>query len=271
MQKFGGGKPTHQSPTPQPVAPQRQANPSQQHRPPAFGPGLAPADPSVDTSSGGGGGGYEKRDDAYWEAHPLSPGKDGATYTFASYVSKIVWWNNGGVTVTCKVSDWDRDANRPREHHGRPIDWRQTASDKQRASDKAYAFWRADLVGAYTAGGWPEESWPKNGEHPAPPWHLFFVHQAADGLMVPIMFGMEVRVTPPRSGNGVFVNVKKVVPVPGPVQAPMPYEVPPGLAELHRWKVAEHRTFGASNTPSAKLDKDQIPMAHLGMRTWKDL
>jgi hypothetical protein len=98
MQKFGGGKPTPQSPPPQPVAPPRQAKPSQQQRPPAFGPGLAPADPSVDTS--GGGGGFEKRDDSYWEAHPLSPGKDGITYTFASYVSKIVWWNNGGVTVT---------------------------------------------------------------------------------------------------------------------------------------------------------------------------
>src|SRR5574338_448737 len=153
MKTFGGSNrsatpPAGQAPTPAPAA-----NHTPPAKPPAstgraLGGGLPPPDPNA------GDGGFEKRDDAYWDAHPLKPGP----HEFDCYVSKIVWWANGGITVTFRVTDWDHAANRPNEHHGRQFAWEQGHGKRTGA---AYNAWRAEIVGAYAAGDWPEEKWPK--------------------------------------------------------------------------------------------------------------
>ncbi|HEY8377465.1 MAG TPA: hypothetical protein VIK91_13310, partial [Nannocystis sp.] len=220
------------------------------------------------------GGAFEKRDKAYWDANPLTAG----SYTFHAYVSKIVWWSDNGIGVTLRVVDWDRDENRPRKHHGRDIGWSQTPGNRQGG---AYNMWRAELVGAYAAGGWPEESWPKDeAGNPAPPWHNFWTWKTADGLVVPLMLTIRVTVTPPSSKGSGFTNVKSVALLSGdpnnfrPYQAPMPFELPQPIAEYHGWPFGEPRSFmtgsgnGATVVPIAK---DAVPLGHCGMLTYKDL
>ena len=143
-----------------------------------------------------------------------------------------------------------------------------------------YKRWRSELVGAYTAGGWPESSWEKDPQTqgPVPPWYRFFVHECADGSHVPIMLRVSINVTFPRDGMGSFTNVKSVVPIlinSAPVQAPMPWEVTPDLAAFHKWKHGEVKQIvsnkDGSVTQLVPLDKDQFAVGHLGMTSWKDL
>src|SRR5574338_141095 len=271
MKTFGGSNrsatpPAGQAPTPAPAT-----NHTPPAKPPAstgraLGGGRPPPDPNA------GEGGFEKRDDAYWDAHPLKPGP----HEFDCYVSKIVWWANGGITVTFRVTDWDHAANRPNEHHGRQFAWEQGHGKRTGA---AYNAWRAEIVGAYAAGDWPEEKWPKadNG-NPAPPWHLFWIHQCSDGLVVPTCLRVQVNKTPPTErGNG-FVNVKRVAPLRTgdgqPFQAPMPFELPRDVAELHGWRVGDARSIVKDDVVIAttvKVDKDAVPLGHLGLPTYKDL
>lgn len=243
------------------------------------GAGLPPPPPDVDTSEreGDGGGGYVKKDDAYWADHPLRAG----TYEFFAYVSKVIWWGPDGVAVTFRVVDWDNATGRSREHHGRPIRWDQSmraemleryASGDEKAK-KAFAFWRRDIVGAYTACGFPEDVWEKKPDGSVvPPWHLFFVHGCPDGTRVPIMLQIKVVVQPQREK---FPNVRSIIRVNGPLQAPLPYDVHPPLAEFHAWRVKETRTINVPSkgysTEVAVLDKDQFVMGHCGLATYKDL
>lgn len=208
----------------------------------------------------------------------------------ACFVSKIIWWGTDGPRVTFKVTDWDRDANRPREHHGRPIRWDQQKDAEMMArfvsgdekAKKAFAFFRKDIVGAYTACGWPEEKWPRGDDgNPAPPWHLFFVHSCADGTRVPILLSVTVAVQPMREK---FPTVKAVSVVPGPIQAPLPYDLPPEAAAFYGWKISDRRTiecrervtkngyrYDAMSVDVVVVDKFAVPMPHLGMRTYRDL
>ena len=251
------------------------AAPAQAARQPSPFRGLPPADPSVDTS--GGGGGYEKRDDSYWDAHPFASREE--PYVLTCYVSKIMLWASGEPVVHFKAMDWDKDANRPGAHHQRPVPdrwgWKQTPSPKQVENPKAYAYWRRDIVKCYASCGYPEADWPTDeAGSPVPPWFRFFVHQGPDGLFVPIMFNVHVKVEAARATHGVFANVRDVVPLPGPVQAPMPWEVPPLIAHSCKWNIAEERTIAGKDgsvTHIAVVDKNTIPLGHLGMRTWKDL
>lgn len=270
---FGGG-----ASATSPQARPQQAPASSSQRSPATSPfasagGLPPA--TYDGPEGGG-----NRDDDYWQAHPLSPGD----YTFVAAVRKAIMWGNGEVSVTFQAQEWDREANRPGPHHMRPVPdkwgWKQTIPPNVATDSLRYKRWRSELVGAYTAGGWPESSWEKDPstQGPVPPWYRFFIHECADGSHVPIMLLVSVNVTFPRDGMGSFINVKSVIPVlvnGAPVQAPMPREVTPDLAAYHKWKHGEVKQIVSNRdnsvTQLVPLDKDQFAVGHLGMMSWKDL
>lgn len=259
------------------TAPARPAPPMQQRQPappptpaapPArmgFGAGIPPRDPNA----GDGGGDFEKRDADYWRAHPLKVG----TYYFFAFVSKIVMWADGGVTLTLRVSEWDRDQRRPGEHHGRNISWPQGPGNR---SGDALNRWRAEIIKAYQAAGYADETaWPQSSDGaPCPPWHEFWVQQMPDGLYVPCLLGIEVNVPPPREGMGLFTNVKKVARMDGPVQAPMPFELPEQVATLYGWRFGQERHItkdGRHLATTVPIDKDCVPLGHLGLKTYKDI
>lgn len=272
---FGGGQR-------QPPAASSPQAPSQQ-RAPAASPfarsgGLPPATYEGEVGSGN----FEKRDDDYWQAHPLSPGD----YKFVAYVRKAIMWGSGEVSVSFQAQDWDTAANRPGPHHMRPVPdkwgWKQTIPPNVATDSPRYKRWRSELVGAYTAGGWPEDTWEKDPTTggPVPPWYRFFIHECADGSHVPIMLAVVCNVPPPNreKGSGLFCNVKAVVPIiinGAPVQAPMPWEVTPDLAAFHKWKHGEVKQIvsnkDSSVTQVVPLDKDQFAVGHLGMTSWKDI
>jgi hypothetical protein len=274
---FGGGAQAATPPRPQ-QAPAASSQRASATSPFATAGGLPPATYEGEVGSGN----FEKRDDDYWQAHPLSPGD----YTFAAYVRKAIMWGSGEVSVTFQAQDWDKDANRPGPHHMRPVPdkygWKQTIPPNVATDSPRYKRWRSELVGAYTAGGWPEDSWEVDPttQGPVPPWYRFFVHEAADGSHVPIMLAVVCNVPPPNreKGSGLFTNVKKVVPVVingAFVQAPMPWEVTPDLAAYHKWKHGEVKQIvsnkDSSVTQLVPLDKDQFAVGYLGMTSWKDL
>ena len=271
-------------PQPQQARPQPQ-QPAQQRAPSFGGRGLPPARPDIDTNRRGGGG-FEKRNDEYWLAHPLRPGQ----HTFrVCYVNKIIAWASGGVNVYARVSDWDAVNNTPGEHHGRTIDWPQNphprlverlaSSDptEREGAEKGYAFWRADIVRTYTGLGLPDTAWAQDADgNVEVPWPFFFVRQVG-AVHVPICFSLTVSVTVPTSTRGSFINVIDGAQVTDSrsdwVQAPLPYEVPPRLAEQLRWPIAERKWIGKSGpqTEIAVLDRNAVEVPHAGMTTWKDL
>lgn len=294
MKKFGAGTSSSNNQAPantgaqQPAAsgwgaPQRA--PAQQ--PPAMPAmrGLPPANPAIDTSGSGGGAYREKRKrDDEWDDAPLKLGDS----EFDVVVSDVTWWYSGA-TITFRVHAWDRDAGHPVNyirpdgvrdtHHGRPIKWEQFFGLNPTTYEKAYAFWRRDIVQAYEDCGWPEDRWPKDGNgSSAPPWHLFFIHDAPDGARLPIMLRVRVNVYEDKQGKR-RVSVKSVRPLAGPVQAPLPFRVPPVLAEYHRWKVAKRDCFtvpGRGDMPSYNVDfvapdNEQFALGHLGMCHYKEI
>jgi hypothetical protein len=252
---------------------------------PAMGRGLPPANPAIDTSNRGGGNFAPRRKtDADWDDYPLSLGD----HEFNVVVCDITWWA-GGPTVTFRVQQWDQAGGHPINHtrrdgvidthHNRPIKWENFFALDPSANEKAYAFFRRGLVEAYASCGWPESAWPKDAVgNPAPPWHLFFVHRAPDGTAVPIVLRIKVRAYDDKNGRR-RVAVDSLSPLPGPVQAPLPFRVPPAVADFHRWKVAKRDTFtvpARGDMPSYNIefvapDNDSIPLGHLGMAHYKDL
>ena len=293
MKTFGSSKPAAPQNNAAPAwgAPQQTQQPAAPtpSRPamPAMGGGLPPANPNIDTSGPAGGPYREKRKkDDEWEDAPLPVGE----HEFDANVSDVTWWRDG-VSVTLRVNAWDpkagnnglpinyirRDGVRD-THHNRPIKWENFFASPA-ANEKAYAFRRRDLVQAYTDCGWPEDQWPKDAKgNPAPPWHLFFVHQAPDGTAVPVMLRVKVRAYDDK--NGVRrVSVVSVHHLQGPVQAPMPFRIPPALAEFHRWKVAKRDSFtvpARNGMPSYNVDyvapdNNSIALGHLGMRHYKEI
>lgn len=289
--------PIRQQPTP-PATTQQSRSAAQAPRSAAFGGGgLPPPPPGFDPSAVGER--FVKRDDAYWDAHPL----DAGSYNFVVYVSKIKWWGADGYSIEFKVSDWDRETNRPTVHgyyrdgngivhHGRPIAWQQSmmaskmweyANGDEKAG-RAYGHFRHKIVAAYTACGWPEERWEIDSGSPCPPWHQFFVHPLANGLVVPVVLAAEVVV---ERGREKWPEVRRLSVVTDsqrkvPFEAPLPYEVPPAVAAFHRWGVKETRTY----TIPAKTAKNgyqydaydveaavlsQVQVGEVGLPTYKDL
>ncbi len=284
--KKGGATPPSNTPASQQVP--RPAQQQSQRAPSFGGRGLPPAPPEVDTSSRGSGGSFEKRDDEYWRAHPLKPGR----HEFrVCYVNKIIAWASGGVNVYARVSDWNAHENRPGEHHGRTIDWaqnphprvleRMSSADpgEAAAGRKSYAYWRADLVQTYTRLGLPDTAWAEDSAgNVEVPWPFFFVRPAGN-LHVPICFSLTVNRTVPSGRSSSFTNIVDGAQLTdsksGWVQAPLPYEVPPMLAEQHRWAIAERKFIGklenGPQTEIAVLDRNTVPVPHAGLTTWKDL
>lgn len=299
--KIGGAPPapvSHASPV-QParvVAPQQPPPHAQPagRAPPPVGARLPPPPADVDTS-GGGGGGYEreKRDDAYWAAHPLRAG----TFTIHWYVNKIMDWGVNGITVSLRGIDWDASINRPGPHHGRPLDWPQNMraeiiarmsgdSEDAATARRAFAYFRRDLVSNYVSLGRPEETWIKDADGAVvPPWYDFFVHRMPDGVVVPCVLRCRVGVQAKREK---FPNLHDMTivrsPDGSPVQAPMPFEVVPYVAEVHGWRTTETREinvngrttdrgfrYDAFTTTVARVDRDAVPLGHLGLRTYKEL
>lgn len=280
--KGGATPPASTTTTPAQQAPR----PAQQRAPSFGGRGLPPAPPEVDTSRKRGGGGFEKRDDAYWLNHPLKPGE----HTFRiCYVNKVIAWGGGGVDEFLKVSDWGAEG--PNEHHGRPLRWSQQphprvieemySSDPEvaAAGRKKYGYWRGDIVRTYTGLGLPDTAWAQDADgNVEVPWPFFFVRQVGN-LHVPICFSLTVVATVPTKTRGSFVNIVDGAQLTdsksGWVQAPLPYEVPPILAEQHRWGIAERKWIGklenGPQTEIAVLDRNTVPVPHAGLTTWKDL
>jgi hypothetical protein len=247
-----------------PAAPPAGPSPSR-----GFGGGIPPHDPNAKDT----GGDFEKRDAAYWESHPIAPG----SYTFDCYVSKIVWWADGGISVMLRVTQWDRAANRPGEHHQREFRWDQTPGKR---TGSALNRWRDELIRAYQGCGYPDEhAWPKDGDKPCPPWHEFFVYEAPDGRHVPIVLTVRLSVTPPSERGSGFTNIKSVSPIAmkgqhDRVQAPLPYEVPADIATFHNWRHGDPKHIAKDGRHLATvvpIDKDCVPLGHLGMSTYKDL
>lgn len=221
----------------------------------------------------------EVRDDAYWEAHPWRPG----TYVLDAYVQKLVAWASGGVDVTFRILDWNNETNRSGENHGRPFKFQQSREDLMErynapgeVGEKArrgYAYWRRDLVAAYTSAGWPESSWPKNGQHPVPPWWLFWVHTCPDGVVVPVTLSLKIVVKPTRHKWPDLAEMSVVTtegPNPRPYQAPLPYCVPEQVALEHRWSIAEKKWWG-DKAEVCLLDRNALALPHAGLYTYKDL
>lgn len=297
--------PIRQQPAPPAAAQPRQA--AQAPRSAAFGGGGLPPPPAGfdPNSGGGGGGGFVKRDDDYWRDHPLFEG----THHFTLYVNKIKWWGLDGYSVDFRVTEWDRATNRSGDNHGRPIAWQQSMmaskmwewQNGDEKAGRAYGHFRHRLVTAYAACGWPEERWevddtipqsewqvdPRTGQKVpprCPPWHQFFVHQLANGLVVPVVLAAEVVV---ERGREKWPEVRRLSVVTDsqrkvPFEAPLPYEVPPAVAAFHRWEVKETRTY----TIPAKTAKNgyqydaydveaavlsQVQVGQVGLPTYKDL
>lgn len=286
--KGGSTPPANSQHQQAPAATQPRAAQPQSQRAPSFGGrGLPPAPPEVDTSRKRGGG-FEKRDDGYWTDHPLKPGEHNFRIV---YVNKVIAWAGGGVDVFCKASDWNAADNQPNEHHGRPLRWSQQphprvieemySSDPEvsKVGRQKYGYWRGDIVRTYTGLGLPDTAWAQDAEgNVEVPWPFFFVRQVGS-LHVPICFSLDVVVTVPTKTRSSFTNIVDGAQLTdakaGWVQAPLPYEVPPILAEQHRWAIAERKWIGkienGPQTEIAVLDRNTVPVPHAGLTTWKDL
>lgn len=179
------------------------------------------------------------------------------------YVDGIVRWHFGTV-VSLKV--WAP---------GKPfcfteIGWNQTPPSSVAADPNSpgMRFFRKRLVDAYTAGGWPEETWTKSAQDPkaiVPPYYRFFVQQVRDGSWLPALLQADIEV-------GKYTNILAVRQVDGPVQAPMPRRVPEFIADAYRWPYQpdEFTTSSGHRISVAKLNKDTFPTGHLGLRNYKD-
>lgn len=284
--------------TPPPAPARQQAPAAPGMRVPAFarGAALPPADPSVDTSRvGEDRQGFEKRDDTYWKAHPFAAG----TYDLDVHCNKIVDWSVGRLTIGLQVTQWDRNdgpKGAPGPHHQRPIDWDHTRPDllaKIANADHApeegcdcpgckghrgLQYWRAEMIKAYLAAGYPEDTWPKSQDgHPMIPWWALLFHQCNDGVFVPVVLRATIAVQAGRQNWPTIRAIKRIVTEDGkPFQAPMPYAVPPYLAEDMRWSVAEVKRWGTPDgfngtAEMAILDRNGVALGHAGLPTYKDL
>lgn len=219
----------------------------------------------------------ERRDDAYWLEHPLKAG----TYEWDMVVTKIVSWLSGGTTITFRVVQWDHAAFAPGPHHDRQITWDQARPELVARFDlpgeegekarRGYAAFRAALVSAYTACGWPEDQWPGAPDNPTPPFWLFFVHTCDDGTVVPVTLHAKVVVQPRRERWPIITEIRQILTSDGrPFQAPLPYCVPEALAEEHRWGIAEMKWF-SDKAHVAVLDRESIAFPHANFPTYKDI
>ncbi len=274
-----GGAPAPQQQAQQP-APARQAPQAQAPR----GGGLPPPPAGWTPPAPGSGGGFQKKTDKEWDAEPLRDGE----HTFDMYVAKIVAWNSGGTTLTWRVNQWDRAANRSGAQHGRPVRWDQQprkkvleeylANPHDEKAAKRYGNWRHDIVSAYRDAGHPEESWPKDqAGNPVPPWDRFFAVNVG-GVFVPVMFTVRMRAWSMSSdGREPFraVDVQSVTMIKTddgrPFQAPLPYEVPEPVARAMRWIVAETRDLPNNLATVAVIDRNSVGFPHNNMPTYKDL
>lgn len=287
------------------AAPQRQRQQQQPANAPVEAQSQALAAQSAQTSASRGGGlpppptgwsapspgaGFKKRTDAEWDDYPLKDGE----HTFDAYVSKIIAWSSGGVTVTLRVTQWDNNAGpsgRSGPDHGRPLRFDQQPRKKvldeyranpndQKAVDR-YCNWRHDLVSTYVACGFPEDSWERDADgNVVPPWDRFFVRQHAGGV-VPVVLSVRVRAWSMRDNTGRYatpfhgLDFKSMhvleTQQKTPFQAPLPYEVPVALANQHRWGVAETKAIGDNLAVVAVLDRNTLSMPHGNLPTYKDL
>jgi hypothetical protein len=209
----------------------------------------------------------------------------GGTYHFDAFVNKVIEWAAGRESVVFRVNQWDRATNRSGPHHGRPIEWRQNMHDKvidRMSADNpdtedrgkaqfAYSRWRRDIVGLYTACGWPESDWAKGEDgNPKAPYDEFFAHQCKDGVFVPIMFRMTVVVEPKRER---WPEIRALAPITvngNFVQAPMPFFLPPAAATRLGWTIADTDTW-KDGTTVAKIDRESVILGHLNLPTYKEI
>lgn len=270
--KFGNSLTTPATKTPPPAAPPQAPAARQSVNPNRGDDGFAAPSPGE-----GGGGGTGKKWD---EFTTLTAGK----YTFNACVGAIstltTKTGTRGTIVEWKVLGGDEA--------GRPIGWNQTPPPE--SSDARKAFWRGQIIKAFSAGGWTWDEnaetgwpgWPKvcdrdgnpckdaNGKDiKATPWDTFFVEHCADGIYVPVCFEIEVSVNAGHEKYPDVTAVRRILDDSGrPVQAPMPRKVPEWLASEYNWYGESAIVAG---NPAVNLDWKQIPLRHAGLATYKDL
>ena len=144
---------------------------------------------------------------------------------------------------------------------------------------QSMSIWFGSMVACYTGCGMPYDSWLADGGTTmsgdptrVPPYYAFFVHEAADGVHVPILFDVRVQVD---SGHEKYAKIRGLAPhlIDGkPVQAPMPRRVMPGIEKAHHW-TGLSESFNTVNGPVSyvKLDWKQLGLGHGGLKTYKDV
>lgn len=216
------------------------------------------------------GGGSYPRGDSFM---PLEAGE----YDFIVSVNKVVPWHFG-TRLTLRVEHGN--------DRGRQLEWEQVPPEKL-TSTEALAVWRSTLFAAYAAGGWPLEAnestgWPGWKRAPSggnvPPYYLCCVTEAADLSHVPVLLSVHVSI---RAGYEKFHRITAVrqhLDANGnPVQAPLPYGVPPWMAAMHKWAgvrediVVKSGENAGKAIPFTKLQFDQFKVGHCKMSTWRDL
>lgn len=205
---------------------------------------------------------------------PLKAGR----HAFVCCVESIVHWADGpSIGLRVRVGP-DR---------GREIRWDQTPprAAKEKPDGDFAAIWRRTIFGAYAAGGWTcepntETGWPgwpraRSGGY-IPPYVDFFVVER-DGVVVPVMLHVDVRVDAGYEARPKVVAIRLHKVSGELVQAPMPQKVTPWIAEHHRWtgtrkdisvKATDQRP--AQVIPSVALKWDQVPLGLHGMKTLRD-
>lgn len=225
-------------------------------------------DPSVDLSAESG----PRRDDEYWKARPLTAGE----HMFTAYANQVLDWSSGRMVVKLRVVDWNKEAKGPGEHHDRPLEWELSRPDLAGRDDdkskRAYGHWRANIVSAMLAAGYPEDKWPDA----TPPWWLVLFATLPDRTVVNCIVAVVVKVDKGYEKWPKIVQIKQAEIDGRPIQARLPYCVPEGMAKFHRWGVAEVKTWGKPDgafgtAMIAVLDPQCVPEGHAGLRTYKDL
>jgi hypothetical protein len=202
------------------------------------------------------------------------------THKLLCCVEAITHWRPSEPTVMFRV--------RVGPERGREIRWDQSPPPyaAKDPDGNAAVYWRRALFGAYAAGGWPSEpdkatggqGWPRSqGGSYIPPYVDFFVVDV-DGVSVPVMLEVTVRVDSGYEKYTKVVAVRQHMVDGVLVQAPMPRKVTPWVAQRHRWegeqqdivvKLSNAFPNGAV-VPSVKVRFDQIPLGIGGLRGLKD-
>ncbi len=250
----------------------------QRYTPPAsdgYGDDSGPADDGFAREEGDK---TEARTSRYPKPETFAPLEAGE-YDFIVSLNKVTPWHFG-TRVALRVEAG--------LHRGRVYEWEQVTPEKM-TGEQARSIWRSTIYGAYAFGGWPLDpdpktgwpGWPK-GKAPGsnrPPYDLICVHEAPDGVHVPVLLDVHISVRANYEKFPALTHVRQHedAVTGGPVQAPMPFGVPEWMARAHKWS-GKREDFAIKSGENAgrviecfRLQYDQIKPGHCGMPSWRGL